>query len=128
LAQLQLAQSRGITFTVNKQDDPLIEAQMGLQLAERMVEQGRKEAAKANLQIAKNRLELYRGLLAEGKSEHVRELQDEISKLQSEISRKDAAETIRGFWDRVASWFVRQPGEMEVTTTEPESSKPASNE
>jgi len=85
----------------------IVEAQMALQLAERMVEQGREAAAKANLQLAKNHLELYSGLLEKGKSEHVTKLQKEITKLQSEIGRKDAAESIRGFWDRVASWFVR---------------------
>jgi hypothetical protein len=115
LAQLLLAQSRGITFVVNREDNPLVEAQMALQLAERMTEQGRDEAAKANLQLAKNHLELYRGLLAEGESEHVRKLQGEITRLQGDIGQKDAAETIRNFWDRVAGWFGRKPGEMQVT-------------
>jgi hypothetical protein len=118
LAALIQAQSRGITFVVNREDNPLVEAQMALQLAERMSEQGREEAAKANLQLAKNHLELYRGLLARGESERVRKLQGEITKLQGDIGQKDAAETIRGFWDRVASWFSREAGEMQVTTEE----------
>ena len=118
LAQLRLAQTQGMTFLVNKEDDPLVKAQMALQLAERMAEQGREEAAKANLQLAKKLLELYRGLLPQGKSEHVTKLQGEITKLQTEIGGKDAAKTIRGFWDRVASWFVRQPGESRATTSE----------
>jgi len=29
---------------------------------------------------------------------------------------KNAAETIRGFWNRVAGWFVQAPGEMRATT------------
>jgi hypothetical protein len=128
LAQLVLAQSRGINFVVNKEDDPLVEAQMALQLAERMVEQGREQAAKANLQLAKNHLELYRGLLAKGKSEHVSMLQGEISKLQGEIGRKDAAESIRGFWDRVTSWFIREPGEAQTTSSKPEKPEPAKAE
>jgi hypothetical protein len=99
---------------------------MALQLAERMVEQGREEAAKANLQLAKNHLELYSGLLAKGKSEHVTKLQGEITRLQREIGRKDAAESIRSFWDRVAGWFVQEPGEMRRTpekADKPESKK-----
>jgi hypothetical protein len=107
-----------VTFLVNKEDDPLVKAQMALQLAERMAEQGREEAAKANLQFAKNFLELYRGLLPQGKSEHVSKLQGEITRLQIEIGGKDAAKTIRGFWDRVASWFVRESGEARATTSE----------
>jgi hypothetical protein len=113
-----MAQSRGITFSIDKEDDPLVEAQMALQIAERMSEQGRELAAKANLQLARNQLELYRGLLAKDESEHVRKLQSEIAKLQGDMGRKDAADTIRGFWDRVASWFTQQPGDMRVTTKE----------
>jgi len=128
LAQLLLAQSRGVNFVVNKEDDPLVEAQMALQLAERMVEQGREQAAKANLQLAKNHLELYRGLLAKGKSEHVSKLQGEISKLQGEIGRKDAGESIRGFWDRVTGWFSSEPGEAQVTPNKPEKPEPAKAE
>lgn len=118
LAQLAMAQSQGVDYVVNKQDDPLVKAQMALQVAERMSEEGREEAAKANLQVAKNYLEFYRGLLPAGKSEHVSKLEGEITKLQGENGRKGAASTIRGFWDRVTSWFVRNPGEMHATTTE----------
>ena len=88
-----------------------------------MSEENREEAAKANLQVAKNYLEFYRGLLPAGRSDHVSKLEDEITKLQGEIGRKGAATTIRGFWDRVASWFVRRAGEMRATTAEPQKTK-----
>ena len=120
LPELQLAQARGVTFAVNKEDDPLVKAQLALQLAERMVEQGREEAAKANLQFARNYLELYRGLQGKGETEGVLKLQEEIAKLQGEIGSKNAAQTIRGFWGRVANWFARKPGEMHQTTAEPD--------
>lgn len=123
LEELVMAQARGVTFAIDKQDDPLVEAQLALQLAERMSEQGRDEAARANLQQANNYLELYGGLIANGASEEVRKLQDEISRLQADIGRTDASETIRGFWNRVASWFSAKPGEMRVTATEVESAQ-----
>ncbi len=118
LAQLAMAQSQGVDYVVNKQDNPLVKAQMALQVAERMSEEGREEAAKANLQVAKNYLEVYRGLLPTDKSEHVSKLEGEITKLQGEIGRSGAPSSIRRFWDRVASWFVRRPGEMRSTGTE----------
>jgi hypothetical protein len=113
-----MAQAQGVDYVVNKQDDPLVKAQIALQVAERMSEENREEAAKANLQVAKNYLEFYRGLLPPGGSEHVSKLEGDITKLQGEIGRKGAATTIRGFWDRVASWFVRRTGEMRATTAE----------
>jgi hypothetical protein len=123
LEQLILAQARGVTFAIDKQDDPLVEAQLALQLAERMSQQGREQAARENLQQAKNFLELYGGLIANGQSEHVRTLQDEISKLQADMGRTDAYKTIRGFWNRVASWFSAKPGDMRVTTTKLENAQ-----
>jgi hypothetical protein len=115
LVQLRLAQTDGVSYVVNRKDNPLVDAQMALQFAERMVEQGRDRAAQANLQLAKNQLELYRGLIGKAENEAVRKLQDEISKLQTEIGREDAAKTIRGFWDQVTGWFGRQEGETRAT-------------
>jgi hypothetical protein len=127
LTQLVLAQSRGLDYILNKQDDPLVKAQMALQLAERMAEEGRPEAAKANLKLANNLLELYRGLTAPGDSEQITKLQEEIAKLQGDIGRKDAARSIRAYWDRVASWFVRKPGEMRANTVEENRKAPTSS-
>lgn len=128
VAQLALAQSQGVDYVVNRQDDPLVKVQMALQVAERMSEEGREEAAKANLQVAKNYLEFYRGLLPVGKTEHVSKLEGEITKLQGEIGRKGASSTIRGFWDRVASWFVRNSGETRATGTDSSTNTAATSE
>jgi hypothetical protein len=116
IAQLALAQSNGISFSVNKQDDPLVAAQMALQLAEQMVKQQRPEAAKLNLQQAKNYLVMYRGLVGEETSDDVRKLEGEISKLQANIEGTGAAEEIRTFWDRVTSWFSREHRETRTSS------------
>lgn len=116
LKQLALAQSQGVAFSVNKEDNPLVAAQMALQLAEQMVKEDRVEAAKANLQQAKNQLVLYRGLVGEHEGDQVRKLEEDISKLQGNIETKDAAANIRGFWDRVANWFSREHGETRSTS------------
>lgn len=111
LDELLLAQARGVSFEVNKQDDPLVDAQAALQIAERMVEQERYEAAKANLQLAKNYLEVYRSLISKDDAEKVRDLEKEIMELHNDMQQGQAAEKIRGFWDRVTGWFMRAPGE-----------------
>ena len=115
LVELVLAQTRGISYSVNKKDNPLVNAQLALQLAERMVEQGRTEAAKANLQLAKNYLDVHRGLVGKHASDEIRKLQADITNAQSRLEAQGAAKEIRGFWDRVASWFSRQPGETRST-------------
>jgi len=116
LKQLALAQSQGVAFSVNKEDNPLVAAQMALQLAEQMVKEDRVEAAKANLQQAKNQLVLYRGLVGEHEGDQVRKLEADISKLQGNIETKGAAANIRGFWDRVANWFSREHRETRTTS------------
>jgi hypothetical protein len=118
LAQLLLAQSAGISFSVNKQDNPLIAAQLALQLAERMVAQNRPEAAKANLEQAKYQLDLYRGLVAEGDQENVRKLAADITKLQGNIEKAGAGGDIREFWHRITQWFSRETGETRSTPKE----------
>lgn len=118
LAQLLLAQTNGIRFSVNKQDDPLVDAQAALRIAERMVEQERYEAAKANLQLAKNHLEVYRGLIPKEDVQEVRDLESGITRLQRNIEQDKAAELIRGFWDQVTGWFTKSPGEAQKTTNQ----------
>ena len=118
LAEMVLAQVRGVTFAVNEEDDPLVEAQSALQLAERMVEQGRYEAAKANLSLASARLDLYATLVPKERTGRITELQDDITRLLGDIRQEGGAEKIRSFWDRVASWFRREPGETRSADTE----------
>jgi hypothetical protein len=101
---------------VNKQDDSLVAAQMALQLAEQMVEQKRPEAAKLNLQQAKNYLVMYRGLVGEEESDNVKKLEGEISKLQANIEGTGAAQEIRTFWDQVTTWFSREHRETRTSS------------
>lgn len=115
LHQLELAQTEGVTYAVNREDNPLVAVQRALQLAERMVEQECLEAAGENLQLAKNHLELYRGLVSKKESAKVNKLEKDITALQGEIEKKGAAKKIREFWDRVAGWFIKQPSETEKT-------------
>lgn len=120
LAQLALAQSKGIEFVVNKADDPLIEVQHALRLAERMVEEGKYEAAQDNLKLAQIQLSIHRALLDKEAAKAVKQLEDDISSLVPKIKGNGAAEKIRKFWERSVNLFHHEPGEAHVVEKEPE--------
>jgi hypothetical protein len=114
LRQLALAQTRGIELVVNRSDDPLVEVQHALRLAERMVEEGKHEAAQDNLRLAQIQLGTYRALLGKEAAKVVKQLEDDIVALMNKTEQKDAAATIRGFWERAVSWFREEPGQAHV--------------
>jgi hypothetical protein len=112
--QLALAQTKGIELVVNETDDPLVDVQHALRLAERMVEEGKHEAARENLQLAQIKLGTYRVLLGKEAAKVVRELEDDIAELMDKTEEKDSASRIRGFWERAVSWFREEPGQAHV--------------
>lgn len=114
-AQLALAQNTGIRLTAHKEDHPLIEVQHALRLAERMVQEKKYEGAKANLQLAKLRLETYRGLIGVAESKPAAALEKEIEKLTNELEKPGVAEKIRGMWDKATSWFKSESGQARET-------------
>ena len=128
LNQLVFAQKSGIRFVTNKEDHPLVEAQLALSVAERMAENEKYEAANANLQIARNHLELYRGLAGKSTNDRVNELDKDIQKVMKEIEKPNAAKEIRGFWGRLTSWFKPEAGQAQSTDSEAESETEASQE
>jgi hypothetical protein len=114
LAQRALAQTRGVQLVVNEADDPLVDIQHALRLAERMVEEGNHEAAQDNLRIAQIRLGTYRALLGKEAARAVKDLEDDITALMAKTEEKDAAAKIREFWERAVGWFREAPGQAHV--------------
>jgi len=121
LGQLLLAQSRGIRLEVNREDDPLVKAQAAIRIAERMAREGKHEAADENLKLARIHLETYRSVLGEAGQDAVQKLQREIQALAGKTGEAGSTEEIRGFWDRVTSWFKSEPGEAHVTAPDSQS-------
>lgn len=115
LADLLLAQAYGVDFVTREEDHPLVEAQAALRLAERQVREEKFEGASANLELARLHLETYRTLIDEAEGSRVRELEEEINALESDLSQPDAAGKIRNFWNRVTGWFVQEPGQAAHT-------------
>lgn len=118
--QLISAQVDGIRFVVNKEDHPLVDTQVALRLAERMVEEKNFEAAKENLRVARFHLAAYRTLVGKEAGEKVKKLEEDIQALEGTVQKGGAAAQIRRFWERAVSWFKEEPGQAHVT---PESSE-----
>ena len=124
-AQLALAQDAGIRFSVHKEDSPLIEVQLALRLAERMVQEKKYDGAKANLHEATLRLEAYRALVGPSEAKPVAELQKEIEKISAAIELPEVAAKIRGMWEKSTGWFRRESGQAhESATAEKKEGKP----
>lgn len=119
--ELVFAHMRGLRFSVDKQDNPLLDAQRALRLAERMAEDGNYKAAEANLVVARNHLTIYSGLVSSNGKEAVASLQKEIKDLEGDLDEKSAG-LIRGFWQRVTGWMSDEPGEAVVTDGKEDSS------
>ncbi|HGY89797.1 MAG TPA: YfdX family protein [Planctomycetes bacterium] len=115
LAQIFLAQTNGVEFIASKEDSPLVEAVAALRLAEDMVASKRTEAARRNLQIARDQIEIYRGLIGATADQKVHELDDEIADLMKKVEAEDAIALIRKFRNRIESWFSVQTGQAVPT-------------
>ena len=114
LAHLVLAQTQGVQFVVNEVDNPLVEVQHALRLAERMVEEGKHEAAQENLRKAQIQLGMYRALVGREAAKAVRQLEDDITALVPRTNEQNAAGEIREFWERAVSWLREATGQAHV--------------
>ena len=115
--ELALIQSDGVHFYAHQEDNPLVEVQQALRLAERMVREKKFEGAKANLVTAKLQLEAYRALVGADAGVAVTGLEKEIQMLSGELQTPGAADQIRGMWDKVTGWFKLESGQAHQTTT-----------
>lgn len=117
-AELTQLESDGVHFYANKEDSPLVQVQSALRLAERLVREHQYEGAKANLQSAKLQLDAYRTLVGDTAGRLPSDLEKEIQRLSEELQKPEAADEIRGMWDRVTSWFKSEPGQARQVTNE----------
>ena len=124
--ELALAQAQGIRFFARREDSPLVDVQHALRLAERQVQEKKFEGAKANLQQAKLGLDTYRTLIGTEAGKPVADLQNDIQKLSGELQKPETAGKIRGMWEKVASWFKREPSQAVTTPPAPPKEQPKS--
>jgi hypothetical protein len=101
---------------VNREDDPLVKAQAAIRIAERMTREGKHEAADENLTLARLHLDTYRAAVGTENHPRIKKLQDEIQAMAGRTGEPGATDEIRGFWDRVTSWFNEEAGQIQVTS------------
>jgi len=119
VAALLLAQVRGVDIRYNKEDTPLAEARDAIWLAKRALEENNTAQARANLVIARGRLEVYRQVLPENQRQDVNQMMSEVNQLEAQLRKEanqptDRAERTRQgnavthWWDQVNEWFKRR--------------------
>jgi hypothetical protein len=109
---------RGVEFRYSKEDTPLASARDAIWLARRSLEENNGAQVLVNLEVARQRLRVYRELLSQDQRQEVDEMLREVEQLEGQlrqegtqpISRAERARqghTVTQWWDRVNSWFRR---------------------
>jgi uncharacterized protein (UPF0216 family) len=123
---LSLAQVRGVEFRFRKEDTQLAAARDAIWLVKRALEENNSVQARANLNIARQQLEIYRQLLPEGHRQDVTQMMTEVAELDSKLKQdengsssqassqvkeaernKDGSTVIR-WWEQINGWFKRR--------------------
>jgi len=118
-AALLLAQVRGVDIRYNKEDTPLAEARDAIWLAKRALEENNSAQARANLAVARTRLEVYRQILPEDRRQDVTQMLSQVNQMEAQLRKEanqpaDRAERARQgnavtqWWDEVNQWFKRR--------------------
>lgn len=115
---LAVAQIQGVDFRFRKEDTPLAEARDAIWLAKRALEENNATQARANLDVARQRLEIFRQVLPDDQRKVVTQLMSEVNQLDANLRQEttqpaDRAERTRQgnsvarWWDQVNGWFKR---------------------
>lgn len=123
---LALAQVRGVEFRYRKEDAPLAAARDALWLAKRALEENNSTQAQANLNVARQQLEIYRQLLPDGQRQEVTQMMTEVSQLDAKL-RQDTAQpqnpvankaneperarqgnAVTRWWEQINGWFKKR--------------------
>jgi Na+-translocating ferredoxin:NAD+ oxidoreductase RnfG subunit len=119
VASLLLAQVKGVDFRYTKEDAPLAEARDAIWLAKRALEENNSTQAHANLQVARQWLEIYRQVLPEDQRKDVDQMMSEVNQLRDKLRKESSASTSQAnranqgntltkWWEQVNSWFKKK--------------------
>lgn len=123
---LALAQVRGVEFKYHKEDTPLAAARDALWLAKRALDDNNSTQAQANLNVARQQLEIYRQLLPEGQRQDVTQMMTEVGELDAKLRKEPApsatsaagsanqaertrqGNAVTRWWEQVNGWFKKR--------------------
>jgi len=110
---------RGIDFRFTKEDKELASARDAIWLARRSLEENNVTQALVNLEAARQRLRLYREVLAADQRQDVDKMLREVEQFEAQLrqeaktqpatqaDRMRHTQTMTHWWDRVNGWFRR---------------------
>jgi hypothetical protein len=116
---LAVAQVRGVEFRYSKEDSPLAEARDAIWLARRSLEENNAEQARFNLNVARQRLRIYREIAPKERQADVDQMLKEADQLEGQLHKETAqapatqaertrqGNTVTRWWEQVNSWFRR---------------------
>jgi hypothetical protein len=120
-AALVAAQVRGVDFSYRKEDSALAEARDAIWLAKRALEENNSAQARANLEVARQRLKIYREILPDDRRKEVDQMLNEVGQLDAKLRQETgqaqptthAERTRQGnavakWWDQVNTWFKKR--------------------
>ncbi len=117
---LGLAQVRGVEFRYSKEDSPLAEARDAMWLARRSLEEDNAEQARFNLNVARQRLRVYREIAPKERQADVDKMLKEADQLEGQLHHETAQNPASGaertrqgnavtrWWEKINGWFKKQ--------------------
>ena len=109
---------RGIEFRFRKEDKELASTRDAIWLARRSLEENNTAQALANLEVARQRLRLYREVVSADQRQQVDQMLREVEQLEGQLRSEGTRTASRGerarqghqltqWWDKVNGWFRR---------------------
>jgi len=109
---------RGIEIRFSKEDSELASARDAIWLARRSLEENNPAQALVNLELARQRLRIYREVVSQDQRQEVDQLLREIDQFEGQLRHEGTQPASRGerarqgstlthWWDRVNGWFRR---------------------
>jgi hypothetical protein len=108
-----------VEFRYSREDSPLAEARDAIWLARRSLEENNAEQARFNLNLARQRLRVYREVAPQDRQADVDKMLKEADQLEGQLHRETAqhpatpadrtrqGHTVTRWWDQINGWFKK---------------------